>query len=76
MTIYKVRFLDTTGKEVAEFGFYEVLPDAERRRAEVASHISQPGTLEIRTIVAIPPSEFFERRTRVDTNVAYEFKDK
>jgi hypothetical protein len=64
MTIYNVRFLDVFGKEVAEFGFYEDEGDAQRRRAEVASHIKQEGLLEIRKIVPQPPSEFTERRKR------------
>jgi len=75
MKIYKVRFLDELGKEIAEFGFYEDLGDAERRRAEVASRISQRGSLEIRTIVPTPPSEFVDRRIRLDTEIVYELKE-
>jgi len=45
--IYKVRMLDTLGKEIAEFGFYEDVLDAERRRAEVAAMIVMPGILDI-----------------------------
>jgi len=54
MKVHKVRLLDVLGKEVAEFGFYEDLEDAERRRAEVASMIKVPGTLEVRSISVVP----------------------
>jgi len=54
MKIHKVRLLDVLGKEVAEFGFYEDYEDAERRRAEVASMIHSPGTLEVRSISVVP----------------------
>ena len=73
MKIYKVRFLDVLGKEQAEFGFYEAREDAERRRAEVAILVKQPGTIEIRVIVPEPPSQFFERRAPRTENT-YEFK--
>jgi len=71
MTIYKVRFLDELGKEVAEFGFYEDKGDAERRRAEVALFVKQRGSLEIREITPNPPSQFFDRRKERDH---YDFK--
>ena len=67
MTIYKVRFLDVLGKEVAEFGFYESKDDAERRRREVAPMITSPGTLEVRPISIIPSA----KQVAEDFNIDY-----
>ena len=72
MNIYKVRFLDTLGKEVAEFGFYESKFDAEKRRAEVANLIKMKGVLDIRTIEVIPDSEKAEKvKNKQDENSSY-----
>ena len=57
MTIFKVRFTDIMGKEVAEFGFYEEEGDARRRMLELASLVSGPGKLEIRVIDVVPSVE-------------------
>ncbi len=52
-SIFKVRFLNLLGKEVAEFGYFESELDAESRRAEVARTIykrtlpSEKGTMDI-----------------------------
>lgn len=56
MKIYKVRFLDITGKEVAEFGFYESEYDAGIRKAEVMRFITMHGHLDVREITVIPDS--------------------
>ncbi len=53
MKIYKVRFLDVLGKEIAEFGFYEDKKDAERKKKEIALILKAPGLLEVRTIGVI-----------------------
>jgi len=74
MEIYKVRFLDELGKEVAEFGFYEDLGDAERRRGEVAKKVRQRGVIDIRTIIPTPPSALVDRRKKPDTVTAYDLK--
>ena len=74
MTIYKVRFLDMLGKEVAEFGFYECKDDARRRKLEVSRLIKQEGNIEIREITPKPPSKFIDRRTRKPKKDFYEFK--
>ena len=50
LKIYKIRFLDIMGHEVAEFGFYESKRDAERRWHEVQDKINMPGSLDIREI--------------------------
>lgn len=51
--VYKVRFLDVIGKEIAEFGFYEDEDDARRRLIEVNSMAKGPGKLEIREIKVV-----------------------
>ena len=56
MKIYKVRFLDVLGKEIAEFGFYESPDDARRRGVEVSKIIQAPGTIDIRAISVVPTS--------------------
>jgi len=56
LKIYKVRFLDVVGKEVAEFGFYESPDDARRRALEVSKLVKSPGTMDIRAISVIPSS--------------------
>jgi hypothetical protein len=72
--IYKVRFLDVVGKEVAEFGFYESRSDAISRAGEVTNMISMPGTLDIREITVIEDSYKMANRPRPEKEY-YEIKD-
>jgi len=55
--IYKVRYLDVTGREVAEFGFYESRSDAMRRWQEVQPLVKMPGRMDIREITVVPDTE-------------------
>ena len=57
MKIYKVRYLDLMGVEVAEFGFYESRTDAIKRANEVLSKLKgNKGSLDIREINVIEDS--------------------
>jgi len=58
--IYKVRFLDALGHEVAEFGFYEDRADAMKRWHELIGKINMPGSLDIREISVVPSSKKME----------------
>jgi hypothetical protein len=55
--IYKVQALDVLGKEIADFGFYEAIEDAERRRGEIAAIMALKGTVEIKEIDVVPSSK-------------------
>ncbi len=67
MKIYKVRFLDVIGKEVAEFGFYENKDDARRRMLEVKPLITMPGTMDIREISVVEDS--YKKASELGTTV-------
>jgi len=70
--IYKVRYLDSLGKEAAEFGFYESREDAMIRWNEVVNLIKMPGSMDIREITVIPDTKKqHESKTRKNF---YEFK--
>jgi len=55
--IYKVRYLDVIGREVAEFGFYESRSDAMRRWHEVQPLVKMPGRMDIREISVVPDTK-------------------
>ncbi len=79
MKIFKVRFLDILGKEVAEFGFYESRVDAMKRWDEIIQTIKSPGYMDIREITVIPDSEKmtqedYQRKQEKELKDHYDFK--
>jgi len=70
--IYKVRYIDTLGQEVAEFGFYESRADAMRRWLEVQHLVKMPGQMDIREISVVPDSK---KSLNNSASNIYEFKE-
>jgi len=78
LKIYKVRYLDVFGHEVAEFGYYESRKDAMQRWNEISGKINMPGSMDIREISVVRDSEMISGMygQNADELPHYELKEK